>query len=586
MFDVSFFRVSLYLGMVLGLLSFISGLAHATPQIGPNALIQRAQNAARNIQRSQQSLPEEDQEKDSKKTVDLAPVLVPEEKLRTLGRGRAVFGQQIFNGQFANQNFIGFNADYEIGAGDIIAIRLWGGFDADALIPVDAQGNIFLPQIGPIKVKGVRNKDLNARITAAVKTTFTENVGVYASLEGAEPVRVFVTGFVKQPGLYAGHSSDSVLYFLDSAGGIDTEAGSFLDIEVKRNGQTLKKVNLYDFLMEGTLPLFQIIDGDTIIVNPVKSRAAVLGEVQNRFSFEFPTQDVTGDVLLALARPTAEATHVRINRNSSAMLEVSYLTLEDAKRETIFPGDVLEVISDKSTGTISVRVEGEHTSSHEFVLPYGTTLLELLQQVSFGENAQSEAIQLYRESVRIRQKEMLNAQLRALESSVLTAQSKTVEEAALRTQEAQLVLQWVERARDIEPLGQVSLGAAGPRDGILLEPGDVIKIPRKSKLVLVHGEVLFPNAMTWEQDMTVEDYIERSGGFTQSKGSANVLLLHRDGTFEKISTGRLDSTRIDIMPGDEIFILPKVSTKNFQFGKDIIQILYSLALSAGVVLRL
>lgn len=510
---------------------------------------------------------------------------VNEGKSETINRKEA-FGSWIFGGQFANQSFVGFNPSYEIAVGDKISLRLWGGFEFEGDLVVDAQGNVFLPQVGPVAVLGVRNQDLNDIVTEAVKSVFRKNVGVYASLDGAEPVKVFVTGFVKQPGLYAGHASDSVLFFLDQAGGIDSLRGSFLDVQVLRGGKPHRSVNLYDFILTGIMPVFQLADGDTIVVKPVKSQVAVQGDVQNRSLFEFEGDSITAGRLLTLSRTMPQATHVRISRNDRQKTEVEYLSLGQAHDAVVHSGDVLTVMTDKSNGTISVRVEGETDSPREVVLPYGARLGDLLARVDFGENAQPDAVQLMRHSVKLRQKEMLDAQLRALESSVLTARSSTASEAELRKSEAELILKWVERARNVEPNGQVSLAGASSVNDILLEPGDVIRIPRTSNLVMVHGDVLFPSAMAFQNGRTVEDYINQAGGFTQSKRNTNVLILHRDGTFLKVRSGDLDSKRVPLMPGDEIFVLPRVATKHIQIASDIISIFYQLALSAGVVLRL
>lgn len=509
----------------------------------------------------------------------------PEEVVETID-DKTAFGSWLFGGEFANQSFVGFNPDYTVSVGDTISLKLWGGFDFTGTLPVDPQGNIFVPKVGPVQVLGVKNSALNAFVGDAVKKVFRTNVGVYASLGGAEPVKIFVTGFVKQPGLFAGHSSDSVLYFLDQAGGIDPARGSFLNVRVLRGGQEYKKVNLYDFILSGSLPVFQLRDGDTIIVAPVLSQVGVFGDVQNASLFEFSGETITVTELLAMARPQPQATHVRISRNNRVKTEVEYVRIAAASTLEIAPGDVIDVMSDKNKGSISVRVEGEHNSSQEFVLPYGARLGDLLAQVNFGENAQVGAIQLMRQSVKVRQKEMLHAQLRALESSVLTARSATSKEAELREREADLILRWVERAEKVEPLGLVSLAGSSSRDDILLESGDVIRIPRISNLVMVHGDVLFPSAMAYREGLTIEGYINQSGGFTQGKGRSNVLILHRDGTFKKIKKGDLDSKRVRMNAGDEIFVLPRVQTKHVQIASDIINIFYQLALSAGVVLRL
>ncbi len=499
---------------------------------------------------------------------------------------KKAFGSYVFGGEFANQSFIGFNPSYEISIGDKVNVRLWGGFDFDGVFTVDAKGNIFIPKVGPVQLLSVRNEDVNEVVSAAVKKVFRKNVGVYASLGGAEPVKVLVTGFVEQPGLYAGHASDSVLFFLDQAGGIDPDRGSFLNVKVLRGGREYKSVNLYDFILTGTLPIFQLSDGDTIVVTPVLSQAGVYGDVQNSNLFEFNGPSVRGEQLLALARPYPHATHVRISRNNRHKTEVEYLSLGELAQVEVFRGDVLEIMSDKTEGTISVRVEGEHSGPQELVLPYGATLGDVLSNITYGSNAQPEAIQLMRRSVKIRQKETLDAQLRALESSVLTARSNTVKEAELRQVEAQMILQWVDRARKIEPKGQVSLSGSSDKDSILMEQGDVIRIPRTSKLVMVHGDVLFPSAMAYRDGGTVNDYVQLAGGFTHSKSAANVLILHRDGTFKKVKKSQFNSKSLALQPGDEIFVMPKVQTKTFQLASDLINIFYQLALSAGVVLRL
>ncbi len=188
-----------------------------------------------------------------------------------------MFGSQIFSGRFGSEAFSGFNPAYQIAVGDRISVRMWGAFNYDAVQTVDAQGNLFIPNVGPIRVLGVRNADLNQQVASQVKRTFRDNVGVYATLEGAQPVKVYVTGFVKAPGLYGGLSSDSVLYYLDRAGGIDPDRGSYLEVDVLRGGQPRAKVNLYRFLLAGQIEPLQLQDGDTIVVAPRKHTAAAAG---------------------------------------------------------------------------------------------------------------------------------------------------------------------------------------------------------------------------------------------------------------------------------------------------------------------
>jgi protein involved in polysaccharide export with SLBB domain len=84
-----------------------------------------------------------------------------------------------------------------------------GAFQYDGALTVDPKGNIFLPNIGPLKVSGMTNAQLNNTVTSKIKEVYTSNVNVYASLLQAQPVKVFVTGYVRSPGLYGGVASDS-----------------------------------------------------------------------------------------------------------------------------------------------------------------------------------------------------------------------------------------------------------------------------------------------------------------------------------------------------------------------------------------
>lgn len=496
-----------------------------------------------------------------------------------------VFGANLFTGNFARAGATQFNPDYLVAIGDRIHVRLWGGFTFDETATVDPQGNIFLPHVGPVKVLGMANKNLQQQIEAAVRRVFRANVYSYASLAAAQPVRIFVGGNVMRPGLYGGTSMDSLLNYLDQAGGIDPERGSFLAVQVKRGATVRATFNLYDFLLNGQLPLLQLSDGDVIFVPPAGGRVRVSGLVNNAKRFEFASGSETVAQLMQLAKPKAQATHLRITRNTGTVRNTEYYPLQQVQSLALQSGDELEFTADKKPGTITVRVEGEHMNPQEYVLPYGTRLGSLMQSIETAPDAEPESIQLFRVSVKDRQKELLATSLRSLETALLTARSGSSDEARLRQEEANLALQWVERAKKVEPSGQVQIAQAAQRDNMLLENGDVIRIPRKDGLVLVSGEVLFPNAVAFDGSLSLKNYIDRAGGFTQSADAARVVIAHRDGAYEQVDTGKLfENTRLKA--GDQVLVLPKVDEKKRQFWKDLTQIMYQIAVSAKVVLGL
>lgn len=513
------------------------------------------------------------------------PVAVVQSQDHLRNQTSDVFGAQLFTGAFSQPGATQFNPDYAITIGDQIQVRLWGAFTLDQTLMVDPKGNIFLPHAGPVNVLGVRNQELQTIVQNAVRRTFRNNVSSYASLAAAQPVRVFVGGNVNRPGLYNGTSMDSVLRYLDMAGGVDPERGSYLQIGVKRGQTTKAVINLYDFLLSGDMPMVQLADGDVIFVPAHMQRVRVKGLVTNAKRFEFDSRSQTVEQLMSLAKPHPTATHVRVVRNSGSIRNAEYYSLADASNVVLADGDELEFTADKKPGTITVRVEGEHNSAQEYVLPYGTRMGMLMENIAPTANAEMQSVQLFRESVKQRQKEMLATSLHNLEMSLLTARSGSSDEARLRKDEADLSLQWVERAKQIEPVGQVQISQASQRDSILLENGDVIRIPRKDDLVLVSGEVLFPNAVAYEENLNLQDYIDRAGGLTQMADNARIVVARRNGAFEQVNSKRLFSSA-DIYAGDQILVLPKVDDKKRQFWKDMTQILYQIAVSAKVVFGL
>jgi protein involved in polysaccharide export with SLBB domain len=403
-------------------------------------------------------------------------------------------------------------------------------------------------------------------------------VGVYATLEAAQPVKVYVTGFVRAPGLYGGLSSDSVIAYLDRAGGIDPDRGSFLEVQVLRDGQLRATVNLYRFLLEGRIDPLQLQDGDTIVVVPRRFTVQVGGEVLNPYIFEFADPQVTAERLLAVARPRPGATHMAVVRKVGAEQRSEYHPLAAAAAVRIEDGDEVTITSDKFPGTILVRIEGAHLGERTLVLPYGAQLKDATARLKPAPQARPDALQLYRRSVAQRQKELLESSLRGLETYALTARSATSEEAALRARESQQILEFIDRARQIQPRGQVVLANRQGAGETLLEDGDIIRLPEASNLVIVSGEVMVPSALIYDPAADLQGYVQRAGGYTQAADSARVVVMRQDGSVLE-GQGPLK-------PGDEIMVLPKIESKNVELVRGITQIVYQVAVAARIALGL
>lgn len=490
-----------------------------------------------------------------------------------------MFGSQLFKGAFASTAGSTFNSNYQINPGDNINLRLWGAYQFNGTQTVDPQGNIFIPNVGPVKVAGVRNGNLQSVVEAQVRRIYVSNVGVYAALEQAQPVKVMVTGFVNQPGNYGGVANDSVIAYLDRAGGVDPERGSYIDIKIMRNGQTIQQADLYDFLLRGQIRPFSFRDGDVIVVGQRTHTFNVSGEVYNQNDFEFNSPAVTLAQALAFAKLKPGATNVSIQRRQGAEYRSEYYSLSQAYNVMVEDGDIVTVTADRYAGTIQVRVDGAHNGAHAIVLPYGAKLSDVLTQLQPNALAEVESLQLFRPSVAKRQKEMLNVALDKLEETTFNARSSTQEEAALRLRDAELVKQFIAKARLVEPKGQVVLNPDTFQD-VILEQGDILHIPEKTSVIMVHGEVAFPNGIEYRNGLSAKNYIEQVGGFSQKSNKSKVIVIRQNGKAELVRKGE------KIKQGDEILVLPKAQTKGIELTRGITQVLYQIAVAAKVALDL
>lgn len=489
------------------------------------------------------------------------------------------FGASLFQGNFANTYSDSLNPSYRIAPGDRIVIRVWGARQYDDVLSVDQQGNIFIPEVGPIAVMGITNGELQSTVKARVGQIFTSNVEVYVNLLSSQPVGIYVTGFVMKPGQYAGGAYDSLLTYLDRAGGIDFRRGSFRNVQVKRNGSVAVSFDLYDFILHGNTPQVTLRDGDVIVVAERQTAVSVRGDVREEAVYEL-SQRKDGAYLSSLVSPDASVTHVSISGNRNKRPINRYLSLEEFSKFSLEDGDVVTFASDVPGSSIIAKLSGAIEGLSHYPVSKDCRLRDLLSFVEIDpDEADIKSIYIKRRAVAEQQKQVIQDALRRLEQSALTATSASVDEAEIRVQEASLIQDFVKRAGQVEPDGIVVVSRAGVVSNIRLEDGDEIVIPQKTDVVLVAGEVMMPKAVAFDEGMKLDDYLGAAGGVSNRADDENILVAKANG-----EVGLADDLGIE--PGDQILVLPKFDTKNMQLAKDVMQILYQIAVATKVAVDL
>lgn len=487
------------------------------------------------------------------------------------------FGANLFSGNFSAQQNNGLDPNYIITPGDTISLHIWGAIQADETTSVDAQGNIFLPEIGAVKVAGSPASNLPALVRGKLRSVYKDGVDVYVNLVTATPINVFVTGYVKSPGQYSGMQTDSILSFLHKSGGILENQGSYRDIRVLRNSRTIGSVDLYAFLRWGQLPTISFKSGDTILVNQQKSTINVTGDTRGSYRFELKQPTGLGRELMTMARPNPSVTNVALTGSRNRVPWSVYLGLGKFSSTVLRDGDSVRFTTDATPDTMDISVEGSHLGNSFFAAKKGTRLKELLDYVAISpDEADINNIYIKRKSTALRQKKNLNDTIDRLERSVLTSPAKSDSEASIRQQEASLLSEFIKNARQVEPDGRVVVSENGVIANIRLEDGDVIVIPYRSDVITISGEVNIPQALVYASNANLSDYVARSGGYTERAERSRIIIRKPNGQVVAASNTVLE-------PGDEILIYPKVDTKSLQFTKDIVTIIFQIAAASKAV---
>lgn len=492
-----------------------------------------------------------------------------------------VFGAELFNGNFKNYTQRVYNPDYKIAVGDQISLKIWGAVEFEQILVVDSQGNIFIPKVGAVNLLGVKNSALVSVIKAQVNKIYKNNVFVYADMNAYQNVSVFVTGSVNAPGLYQGLSSDSVIQYLDKAGGINLEYGSFRDIQILRNNAVIKKIDLYDFLLKGQMDLFPFRSGDVVLVGDVQSYVFVNGDVQRPFRFELANDIKTLFDLarVAGAKPIVTNAILRSYGNDHK-LEVSAYNKMQFSKVLLKTGDEVQFNPEYISQNISITVNGEHSGLKTLVVRKGTTLEDVSRLIVANGQSDMNALQVFRKSVAKTQKDLINAQLKELETLALTSPSVTSQGAAIKAEQAKLILEFIQRARELEPKGQIVIDKPKSYGEVILEEGDTINVPSKNNLIIVQGEVTLPGAFVYNKGEDLKYYINLAGGYGERADTSKVLVIRNNGKAQRYSGS------VDMMPGDSVLVLPKVESENLQIFSMLTQILYQIVVATNVVLNI
>ena len=428
-----------------------------------------------------------------------AVTLLPVEPIGT--EALKPFGYDLFDAvptTYAPATDIPVPADYRVGPGDNITVELFGKKSDRYQLVVNRSGALTLPEFGPIQVVGLTFDQVRSEIDRRVSE---QMIGVRASVTMGElrSIRIFVVGDVVRPGAYTVSSLSTITNALFTSGGV-SKIGSLRNIELKRGGNTVTRLDLYDLLLQGDtsrdLPLRQ---GDAIFVPPIGSTAGIAGEVRRAAIYEFREGATVGQLLQLAGGLNAEAdpARVRLERigpgRERMVVDLNLASQADRAR-LLMAGDMIAVpkVFDDTRG---VTLEGHVLRPGRYAWRENMRLSDLLGSLQvFKPNADQRYVVIRRESVPDRQVQVISA------DAALAFERRGTDDDPL--------LQSRDRVITFSRTSDRGAALADLLDELRLQSRDNAPLP----IVSVAGRVRAPGDYPLEPGMTVDDLIRAGGG--------------------------------------------------------------------------
>lgn len=413
---------------------------------------------------------------------------------------KKIYGYDLFqsdNLTFAPNLNIPTPDDYVLGPGDEINIDLWGATQLSTTFVVSNEGTIRPENLRPIYVNGMTIKQfeemVDDRLSAIYSGLKGDNPTIFyqVSLGNIRTINISIVGEVNNPGNYALNSLSTVFTALHAAGG-PTENGTFRKIQLIRDNQLFKEIDVYDFLQTGTKKGdIRLRTGDVVIIRPYETRVEVQGEVKRPGLFEMLKGETFTDVLQYASGFSTKAYRSLISarRNGDKEREILDVHIDEFGTFELQDGDVYQVLPILERFANRVQIEGAVFREGEYELTDGLTLTDLIGKADgLRGDAFLNRVTIY------------------------------------RTNE--------DFSQDVIPIDLQKLMNAEIKD-FLLQRDDLVRVSsiydlKEEYYVQISGEVTESGVYPFFNQMTVQDLIILSGGLTEGASGALIEISRRN----------------------------------------------------------
>jgi len=262
----------------------------------------------------------------------------------------------------------------------------------------------------------------------------------------------------------------------------------------------------------------------------------------------------------------------------------------------------------------SMTLEGELRFPGVYVIRPGEKLSSALQRAGgFTELACLRGATFLRQSTKRQQQVQLDQAIADLEAEnqVLTESighlAADPELAASASEASARRKATIQRLKQAKALGRIVIRMepfkefASSPDDLVLEDGDRLIVPTSPSTVSIMGSVYASTALVYRPGRAISEYLAECGGTTPNADVRNIFVLRTDGSVASRQqrglggfvwrSGNRSWTSRDLLSaepeaGDMVVVPEKLEPRIYplKFAKDMTQILYQIAVAAGIVL--
>src|ERR1051326_4754158 len=302
----------------------------------------------------------------------------------SLGSLLPIYGANLFEHvptTFAPLDRVPVTAEYVLGPGDEVLVKVWGQVNLDLQLTVDRAGAVYIPQAGNIAIAGLQFQQLGGYMRAQLAKVF-RNFGMSVNMGQLRSIQIFVMGHDRRPGAYTVSSLSTLVNALFASGG-PAALGSMRHIQLKRGHQAVVELDLYNLLQKGDKSKdCRLLPGDVVYIPPAGRQVAVAGSVNEPAVYELSREKTIGELIRIAGglSPIADAQHATLERiDSRSSLRTMELTLDDRGLATpVEEGDILHISTIVPRFLNAVTLRGNVANPGRFPWHTGMKLREVI----------------------------------------------------------------------------------------------------------------------------------------------------------------------------------------------------------------